>query len=222
MLGVASPRGSAVLGHAPIALPVLLSEVYTSVCPIEAVPDVTQESLHHHYDQRARRMGAMARWDSSKEKFVSRRTEAFKLSYADVEGEQKLKVGFVSGTLDSTTGRIMIGLLNDFRNYDHGRLVLYTVGLCFPTPRDPKTDLLSRMFDKNINLKPDDFNATRTRILESQIDVLVFTDVMLDSRVFALAHERMAIYQVLYIHINIYKSTHIYMHESCIRRPMYV
>ena len=40
-------------------------------------------------------------------------------------------------------------------------------------------------------------SQTITRVLDSQQDLLIFTDAGLDSRTFALAHERLALYQTL-------------------------
>jgi hypothetical protein len=68
--------------------------------------------------------------------------------------------------------------------------------MCFPTPRDSLTDRARDVFDKHINLSPVNQEQTVHRILEANPNFLLFADAGLDSRVFALAHYRLAPYQV--------------------------
>ena len=67
--------------------------------------------------------------------------------------------------------------------------------MCFPTPRDALTDRAAKVFDSHINLSPHNKSQGMHRILEAAPDVLIFVDAALDSRVFTLAHERLALVQ---------------------------
>ena len=71
------------------------------------------------------------------------------------------------------------------------------IAMCFPTPRDATTDRANKAFDSHVNLSP--FNKTQgvDRILAAGCDVIIFADAALDSRVFAMAHERLAPWQGL-------------------------
>jgi hypothetical protein len=88
--------------------------------------------------------------------------------------------------------------------------------MCFPTPRDVTTDRVQPLFDSHINLSPYNrwfcfkFSNNQLlinhysfrsqsiqRILESKADYILFADAALDSRVFALAHQRLAMWQGL-------------------------
>jgi hypothetical protein len=51
------------------------------------------------------------------------------------------------------------------------------------------------LFDEHINISPEDKTLAHERILLAQADFILFADISYDSRVFALAHERLAVYQ---------------------------
>ena len=58
------------------------------------------------------------------------------------------------------------------------------------------TDRAVSIFDANINLSIDNKTLAVGRVLREQPDVVLFADAALDSRVFALAHERLARWQI--------------------------
>ena len=67
--------------------------------------------------------------------------------------------------------------------------------MCFPTPRDSTTDIVNTLFNAHVNLSPTNKSAVVEKIIQAHTDFILFTDAALDSRVFALAHERLALYQ---------------------------
>lgn len=70
--------------------------------------------------------------------------------------------------------------------------------MCFPTPRDALTDKAIALVDGNVNLSPHNKSQAIERIMDSRVDFILFADPALDSRVFALAHERLAKWQGVY------------------------
>ena len=111
-----------------------------------------------------------------------------------------IKIGFVSGSFDGLSGKLVLalispGLVENIRERDGITLVL--TALCLPTPRSHLTDLVNEAFHTNINLPPDNKTEAIIRIRQTKQDFLIFADAGLDSRVFALAHERMAPYQAI-------------------------
>ena len=56
-------------------------------------------------------------------------------------------------------------------------------------PRGDTTDRAGQVFDHHINLSPVNKTQAIERIVDAAPDFIVFTDALLDSRVFALAHE---------------------------------
>lgn len=107
----------------------------------------------------------------------------------------KLTVGVMAGSMDGAAGKIMIGIL-DGLTANQRRKVEF-VALCFPTARSAVTDKLTALFNSHVNLVPDNKQLTMDRILAKHLDVLVFADASSDGRVFALAHERLAVYQTV-------------------------
>ena len=57
------------------------------------------------------------------------------------------------------------------------------------------TDRAGALFDNHLNISPTDKSEAIDRILHAAPDFLLFSDAAYDSRVFALAHERLAPYQ---------------------------
>jgi hypothetical protein len=81
--------------------------------------------------------------------------------------------------------------------------------MCFPTPRDSTTDLVNTLFNAHVNLSPTNKSAVVEKIMQARADFILFADAALDSRVFALAHERLALHQgrvesreLIFLHIN--------------------
>ena len=57
------------------------------------------------------------------------------------------------------------------------------------------TDRAGALFDHHLNISPTDKSEAIDRILHAAPDFILFSDAAYDSRVFALAHERLAPYQ---------------------------
>ena len=108
-------------------------------------------------------------------------------------GRRLLRVGIVAGSLDNFPGKIVIGLLETVPAAQRSRVEF--IAMCYPTPRDVNTDRLNSLFDRHINLSPSNQTSVVRRVLEARPDFLLFADASLDSRVFALAHERLALWQ---------------------------
>lgn len=153
LAGYSSPREDLLLGHSPVALPVLLSEVFTSMCPPSTVPLRIQEAEE----------------------------EALGLRSPRPRQHSRLRLGVVAGSLDGTVGRLVVGARDCHCDCDSDcdGIVCYDgnaaatsalglmesltaddrrdvelIALCFPTPRDPITDRAMAVFDSNVNLSP--------------------------------------------------------------------
>lgn len=165
LAGYSSPRERLVIGQSPIALPMLLSEVFTSMCPL-APTSAKLSELNHLVSERG---------------------------ISEPAQRRSITVGVVSGSFDGFAGRLMVGLLQSMTSAD--RQGIKFIAICFPTPRDKMTDLANSAFDGHVNLPSSNKSDAVGRILALSPDVLLFSDAGLDSRVFALAHERIALYQ---------------------------
>lgn len=112
------------------------------------------------------------------------------------ENEQNvIRIGIVSGSTDGVPGKIVVGLLGSLRRQLLGSVRVEIIAMCFPTPRDHTTDQTAVLFDRHINLTPHNKTEAIQRILDARADLILFADAALDSRVFALAHERLAVWQ---------------------------
>jgi predicted O-linked N-acetylglucosamine transferase (SPINDLY family) len=160
----------AALGYSAISLPALLSEVYQHVCPVPAVTNATL------LDARNRAMQA---------------TEAVPSKSTGVK--RTIRIGIVAGSFDNIPGRIMIGILESMSS--RSRQGVRFAAMCFATPRDATTDRVNGLFDEHINLAANNKALITQRIRDFGADIILFADAALDSRVFALAHERLALYQ---------------------------
>jgi hypothetical protein len=185
LLGYSSPRIGNSLGHSPIPLSYLLSEVYLKICPLFSPASEEAPSPVYSKDEAIdivpeRQMS----WSSS----------------SVLPAKKKIRLGIVSGTFDGLTGRLMIGLFAGLSDSQHLSLrsSFEIVALCFPTPRSIITDRVISFFDSNINLSPENRTQIISRILAAKFDFLLFMDASLDTRVFTLAHERLAPFQGLY------------------------
>lgn len=107
--------------------------------------------------------------------------------------KRKLHIGIVAGSFDSLPGRIMIGLLDTFP--DKLRKMVEFTAMCFPTPRSAVTDRVNALFDHHINLSTDNKTQVLQRVHNAHVDFILFADAAMDARVFALAQERLALYQ---------------------------
>ena len=170
LAGYSSPRHEHGLGHSPVALPVLLSEVFQSMCP----PGIISEKLDPING------------------FIPKKKK--KVEKVDKDRD-KIKIAFMSGSFDGAAGHAIVGLIESLLKTDRENIIL--TALSFPTPRDDTTDFLMNLFDNHVNLNPMNKSQAISRIEESTQDLLIFTDAGMDSRTFALAHERLATYQAL-------------------------
>lgn len=169
VVGLSSPIGKASLGHLPVPLPVVLSEVYTRLCP----PDNSLDDIQQYDHMRGMQ---------------------HKMEF----GRYRIKIGVVAGSLDGAAGKIMIGLLESLAgSKERTRGYIEFVSMCFPTARSAITDKLLNLFDSNVNLIPDNRTLSLERIRMKTLDLIVFADASSDARVFALAHERLARYQAV-------------------------
>ncbi|RYH16393.1 hypothetical protein EON65_30175 [archaeon] len=169
VVGLSSPIGKASLGHLPVPLPVVLSEVYARLCP----PDNLLDDMKQYDHMRG----------------VQNKMEF---------GRSKIRIGVVAGSLDGAAGKIMIGLLESLAgSKERIKGQIEFVSMCFPTARSAITDKLLNLFDSNVNLIPDNRTLSLERIRVKSLDLIVFADASSDARVFALAHERLARYQAV-------------------------
>lgn len=165
------------LGYSSISLSALLSEVYQHVCPQGLIEPKLVEKLA----QRA----------MTEPKTESALAAARKSSYT-------IRIGVVAGSFDNVPGKIMIGILESMSRKSRSGVKL--TAMCFPTPRDGTTDRVNSLFDDHINLVTNNKSLIIQKIVDHQVDFLFFADAALDSRVFALAHERLALHQAALWH----------------------
>lgn len=184
LTGFSAPRMSQSLGHLPISLPVLLSEVYARMCPID-------QPSSKYFSQSINKSIQPIDIDDDVTLIqdIAMNSHALK---------KKLTIGIVAGSFDGLPGRLMIGLFEELN--EKIRKNIRFIAMCFPTPRSSITDRVNGYFDQHINLSPDNKTQVIERILSysSQFDLLLFMDAGYDARIFALAHERLAKLQAIY------------------------
>ena len=112
-----------------------------------------------------------------------------------VKAREVFTIGIVSGSFDGLPGKVVIGLLESMPKEE--RRGFRILAMCFPTPRDATTDRVMPLFDGHVNLSPYNKSQSIERIVASGADYLLFADAGLDSRVFAISHERLALWQGL-------------------------
>jgi len=161
------------LGYSTISLSALLSEVYHHVCPPTPVEPALVAKLH-------RKSGTKT--EDTHKRETAPRTET-----------SVIRIGVVAGSFDNIPGRIMIGILESMSSKSRQGVKL--TAMCFPTPRDGTTDRVNSLFDDHINLATNNKTLIVQKIVDHNVDFLFFADAGLDSRVFALAHERLALHQ---------------------------
>ncbi len=283
LAGYSSPRHTHSMGHSPVALSVLLSEVYCTICPVRGAPahlaplgvsnkvdcssskgedkmsnrkgssSIKEETLCETKKRGKRRKrkststqgkpaggekgsGAETEADGAEaeaeteigaeagaeaeveveaetEAETETETDAAVTSYStpirSIEIEENhtlfppkeklsqtfIKLGIVSGSFDGMPGKITVGFVESIRRKMLYPINVELIAMCFPTPRDNTTDRAGFVFDKHINLSPINKTQAILRIWEMAPDFIIFADALLDSRVFALAHERLATWQ---------------------------
>lgn len=175
------------LGYPAISLAALLSEVYQHICPAKSAAN---EQLVAHMQRISAKAGSG--------KSGAKSTVESSAAASAKKIQSVIKVGIVAGSFDNIPGKIMIGLLESMS--EKSRLGVKFTAMCFPTPRDGTTDRVNGLFDDHINLSANNKTLVMQRILDHGADIILFADAALDSRVFAIAHERLAPYQALLWH----------------------
>ena len=184
LAGCSSPRYALTLGHSPVALSVLMSEVFLKMCTPHPTPPHLHPDGADFSTLRIKSPGNTVTLDEN-----ANNEKAQTLT-------QTVRIGVVSGSLDGIPGKIVVGLMGSIRRLQLGPDVkLELIAMCFPTPRDSTTDRAAVVFDRHINLIALNKTQTIERILDAKADFILFADAALDSRVFALAHERLAVWQ---------------------------
>ena len=193
LAGCSSPRFSLTMGHSPVALSVLLSEVFLSMCPPQEVPESLTPSGIIITQSKEKSEQEVEVVEENKEDGQNVQPKD-KHMQSKQSKRKKIRLGVVSGSLDGVPGKIVVGLLESIRRENLG-VDVELIAMCFPTPRDRTTDRANAVFNEHINLDPENKTAVISRILDARTDFILFADAALDSRVFALAHERLATWQ---------------------------
>lgn len=194
LAGYSAPRREVVFGHSPVAMPVLLGEFYQAMCPpprpFIPLPKVGPGDKIGGGGQREPTVMQQHRSGFSS------------------QSSRKLRIGVISGSFDVQSGRIIVGLFENIMDADAARArgrgggdftsPYELVALCFPTPRDKITDRARLLFHEHVNLDTANRKKTIQRIAKTQLDVIIFSDGGHDSRTFALAHYRLAPFQLMY------------------------
>ena len=183
--GVSSSASLSLLAPAPVSLPVLLSEVYRHMCATSNVTQQVQTQLRESQLSVEEKLKIEAA--------AAKKRPARSRTFESLDSAKKFKVGVVAGTMDGDIGRIMIGLMDSMSHDDRREFEFFA--MCFPTPRDSNTDKINGLFDAHINLSSDNKTQAILRIQELKLDFVLFADPALDVRVFAVAHERLALHQ---------------------------
>lgn len=203
LTGYSSPRDGIALGHSPVAIPVLLSEVYMRMCPPD--PNNIVSIRQPYFDPsplRVENETTMGDVYPTVQHSVQIRSEPTPNSQLH-SVQSKIVVGVVGGSFDSYPGRIVAGLVeNMLYASNRFREKFHLIAMCFPTPRDATTDRMlgggngRKMFDEHVNLSPSNSSLNIERILDAKVNVLIYADAGYDARVFTLAHERLALFQM--------------------------
>ena len=135
------------MGHSPVSLPVLLSEVLMSMCPPKDTPLVLQSYAANYRKEST--LPSLSNTnnnnDTTTENNINDKdstvttTSTSASSTSTTKEFKKLHVGVVSGSFDGIAGRIIVSLLESIEPTRRASLTL-TV-MCFPTPRDGKINL---------------------------------------------------------------------------------
>lgn len=170
LTGYNAPRQEVLMGYSPIPMPVLLSEFYSTMCAtyspashFHILPPPTQLTLgatmerNIFTDDEPKAPPVMLQY----------RTKPF----------QKIRIGIISGSFDSLSGRIVIGttiwrhhiifigMLEAMDPSDRSKYEL--IAMCFPTPRDMITDRAKGVFHGHVNL----FSSNRYAFHHLDLDI---------------------------------------------------
>jgi hypothetical protein len=217
LAGYTAPREAQSMGHSPVGLQRLLGEVYTTMClssqsvqllPTEANQNSTvQRNTAYNLSRRKVRIGVV----SGSFDGIAGRLIVGKTARNLKRNVFRFKVFFITV--------VILGMFDGLETTLKSEIHL--IAMCFPTPRDRTTDRVNAVFDQHVNLSPSNkydclflvspciiyklnvrlYSALCVdawyrsqaieRILASKPDFILFSDAGLDSRVFALAHERL-------------------------------
>lgn len=111
---------------------------------------------------------------------------------ASRDGKDRFRIGIAGGSFDGVHGRLIIGLLDSIPISLKSQIELFAI--CFPTAKSSVTDKVISLFDKHINV-PDEIPLAIDRIRRANLHFLLFSDANYDTRVFALAHQRLTAIQ---------------------------
>ena len=123
------------MGHSPVSLPVLLSEVLMSMCPPKDTPLILQTYAGNNMKKRT----DLSNTNHNNDTTTNDNDQSTTISPTITQESKKIHVGVVSGSFDGIAGRIIVSLLESIEPSRRASMIL-TV-MCFPTPRDGKMDL---------------------------------------------------------------------------------
>jgi hypothetical protein len=155
LTGYSSPRDSG-FGQSPVAIPVLLSEVFRHMCPASKFNTISiaQPESGHAQD------GSVSTIRYPKLKHSSHKVSPESATSSGITQEsltlKQIRVGIVGGSFDSNPGRIVAGLLRSVPSGSALRDRFFFISMCLPTPRDAITDeiMSSKLFDGHVNIPP--------------------------------------------------------------------
>ena len=124
------------MGHSPVSLPVLLSEVLMSMCPPTDTPMVLQAYAGNNMKKRTDLSNTN---HNNNDTTINDNDQSTAISPTTTQESKKIHVGVVSGSFDGIAGRIIVSLLESIEPSRRASLIL-TV-MCFPTSRDGKMNL---------------------------------------------------------------------------------
>ena len=103
------------MGHSPVALPVLLSEVLVSMCPPRGIPEVIQNKLINSTNRKIEGNSTASPILSESDTIIPLQTTIDKKNEsqsdlgATTSKKRKIHIGVVSGSFDGISGKIVIG-----------------------------------------------------------------------------------------------------------------
>ena len=154
LTGYSSPRNSGV-GQSPVAIPVLLSEVFRHMCPPSKFNSIT---ISQAVESASDGVQSYPKVRHSSHIYSPERTVSSTIAHESLKHAQ-IRVGIVGGSFDSNPGRIVAGLLKSMSSGSSAselRDRFFFISMCLPTPRDAITDQLmsSKLFDGHVNIPP--------------------------------------------------------------------
>jgi hypothetical protein len=105
LAGYSAPRHEILMGHSPVPMPVLLSEFYSTMCSLDSkASPYYMPQLPTPFPVSLPLAAVTSREDGTKPAATSDSREKEKKAR-----NRRLRVGVVSGSFDSTSGRVMVG-----------------------------------------------------------------------------------------------------------------